>query len=212
MHTRQVMAIGEALGDLPGGVGAEVVGLAETTMLGWAEQLAPAQLRKVGARILEHVAPDLVAGRDEAALRRAEQRARRRRAFTLSVPVDGVVRVGGCLPVEDAAVVRAALDPLCAPTAEDERSPAQRRADALVEVCRLALSQGRLADSGGESAQVAVTVSFDVVSGLLRDAGLDSGEALSAQAVRRVACDAQILPVVLGGDGQVLDVGRGLDP
>jgi hypothetical protein len=36
----------------------------------------------------------------------------------------------------------------------------------------------------------------------------DSGERLSATAVRQLACDARILPVVLGGAGQVLDAGR----
>ena len=37
---------------------------------------------------------------------------------------------------------------------------------------------------------------------------LDSGELLSPSAVRRMACDARILPAVMGGDGQVLDLGR----
>jgi len=37
---------------------------------------------------------------------------------------------------------------------------------------------------------------------------LDTGEQLSAAAVRRLACDAQILPYVLGTRSQVLDVGR----
>jgi Domain of unknown function (DUF222) len=37
---------------------------------------------------------------------------------------------------------------------------------------------------------------------------LDTGQELSAETVRRLACDAQILPAVLGGAGQVLDLGR----
>jgi Domain of unknown function (DUF222)/HNH endonuclease len=37
---------------------------------------------------------------------------------------------------------------------------------------------------------------------------LDDASALTAAAVRRLACDAAILPAVLGGQGQVLDVGR----
>jgi hypothetical protein len=36
----------------------------------------------------------------------------------------------------------------------------------------------------------------------------DTGEDLSPQAVRRMACDADIIPVVLGGSSEVLDVGR----
>ena len=39
-------------------------------------------------------------------------------------------------------------------------------------------------------------------------ATLTTGEHLSAQAVRRLACDAEILPMILGGPSGVLDVGR----
>jgi Domain of unknown function (DUF222)/HNH endonuclease len=37
---------------------------------------------------------------------------------------------------------------------------------------------------------------------------LDTGDRVSPAAVRRIACDAQVLPVVLNGAGQVLDAGR----
>lgn len=37
---------------------------------------------------------------------------------------------------------------------------------------------------------------------------LETGERLSAAAVRKLACDAEIVPAVLGGQGEVLDVGR----
>ena len=61
------------------------------------------------------------------------------------------MRVGGQLTVEDAAVVTAALDPLSSPTGgADHRTPAQRRADALVEVCSRALRTGELPARGGE--------------------------------------------------------------
>ena len=41
----------------------------------------------------------------------------------------------------------------------------------------------------------------------LSSGALDTGQ-LTAEAVRRLACDAAILPAVLGGAGQALDVGR----
>ena len=37
---------------------------------------------------------------------------------------------------------------------------------------------------------------------------LDTGERISATEARRLACSAGIIPIVLGGRGQVLDVGR----
>lgn len=45
--------------------------------------------------------------------------------------------------------------------------------------------------------------------GHLADGGqLTSGERLSVAAVRRLACDAEVIPAVLGAQGEVLDVGR----
>ena len=40
------------------------------------------------------------------------------------------------------------------------------------------------------------------------EATTDDGLRLSVAAVRRLACDAEIIPVCLGTDGEVLDVGR----
>jgi hypothetical protein len=208
VHTRQVAAVAAALDDLPADAGAEIAEQAQTVLVDWAGELEPAKLRRIGARILEHVAPELADQHDEAALRRAEHRAHRRRTFTLAAPFDNMVRVSGYLPIEDAAVVRAALDPLCAPRPGDPRTPGQQRADALVDVCRLALACGRLPDNGGEPPQVAVTVAYDTLRHQLRQARLDTGETLSAATARRLACDAQILPIVLGGQSQILDVGR----
>ncbi|NUT37411.1 MAG: DUF222 domain-containing protein, partial [Hamadaea sp.] len=37
---------------------------------------------------------------------------------------------------------------------------------------------------------------------------LDTGDLLTPATARRLACDALIIPAVLGGDGQVLDLGR----
>jgi hypothetical protein len=36
-----------------------------------------------------------------------------------------------------------------------------------------------------------------------------TGPPLSATLLRQLACDAEIIPMVLGGDGAVLDLGRG---
>jgi hypothetical protein len=50
---------------------------------------------------------------------------------------------------------------------------------------------------------------LDTLLGRLEKAGvLDTGEHISAGAARRLACQAGIIPVVLGADSEVLDVGR----
>jgi hypothetical protein len=210
---RQAVAIIDAVdllqdGDPDDRVDARTVGAAETRLVEFAEEFAPAKLRRLGGRILEHVAPDIAEAIDGRAMRRQERRARRQRGFTLSPPVDGKVRVGGYLTVEDAATVAAALDPLCAPRPGDDRTPPQLRADALVDICRLALRTAALPDNGGEPPQVAVTIPFDPLTAELGPAVLDNGERLTAATARRLACDAQLVPIVLGGDSQVLDTGR----
>jgi hypothetical protein len=60
--------------------------------------------------------------------------------------------------------VRAAIDPLCAPVAGDDRSPEQRRADALVDVCKLALATTRLPRNGGDRPQVMLGLNVDTVT------------------------------------------------
>jgi hypothetical protein len=63
---------------------------------------------------------------------------------------------------------------------------------------------------GGTDATIVVTVDSDTLMGKAEKAGvLDAGERISPGQARRLACTARIIPVVLDGKSQVLDVGRG---
>jgi hypothetical protein len=211
VNTEQAQVIAAAVADLPKEVGVEDTGKAEAALIGYAGQFEPTALGKLGTRILAHVAPEVADRADAKKLEEAEKRARKTRAFTLTPTADGRVRVSGWLEREAAAIVNAALDPLCSPArgdALDTRSPAQRRADALAEVCELALRSTELPENGGDRPQVVVTVPFDVLRKELGAGMLDTGEPLTATQVRRMACDAMIIPAVMGGDGQVLDLGQ----
>jgi hypothetical protein len=90
----------------------------------------------------------------------------------------------------------------------DERTYGQRRADALVEVCRLVLNTGDLPENGGDRPQLTVTIRFSDLRDQVGAATLDTGDRLTATHARRLACDAHLLPAVLGSQGQVLDVGQ----
>src|SRR6266545_5348622 len=111
-----------------------------------------------------------------------------------------MVAVDGLLEPEAGEMLLAALEPLARPTAaEDDRSAAQRRADALTELARRALEGGRLPHSGGVRPQVTVTV--DLAS-LLGEAGLPGGEGgwvgpLPVETARRLACDAAVTRVLV---------------
>jgi len=93
-------------------------------------------------------------------------------------------------------------------TQPDMRSAGARRADALIEICRRILDAGELPDSGGEKPHLVVTLSWQQLRDQIGHGLLDTGDLLTPATMRRLACDAVIIPAVLGGDGQVLDVGR----
>jgi Domain of unknown function (DUF222) len=208
----QAQVIAAAVTALPDEVGSAVLDKATATLVDLAGQHEPRTLGGLGERILAVVAPEAAEEAERQALERAERRAFRDRYLSLTDTGDGAVRIHGRLGTEAAATVRAALDPLCVPgrltAAGDERTPGQRRADALVEVCRLAMHTATLPDNGGDRPQVVLTVGYDVLLRQLGAAQLDTGQRLSAETARRLACDATILPAVLDGAGQPLDLGR----
>ena len=63
-------------------------------------------------------------------------------------------------------------------------------------------------DAGGLNATVVVLMSYETLIGGLKAAHLDTGEHLSPGLARRIACDAAIIPAVLGGKSEVLNLGR----
>ncbi|MET7960246.1 HNH endonuclease signature motif containing protein [Micromonospora zamorensis] len=209
MTVEQGRVVAETIAALPLEAGPEVADKATQLLVTWADRFDPTILSRLGERVLTHVAPALADQAELAALEKATERAVARRHVTLSEQQDGQVRLSGNLDTETASLLREAIDPLCAPAGEhDDRSPGQRRADALGEVCRLALRTGQLPDNGGDRPQLVVTVSLDELVNGVRAGILESGTPLTPGAIRRLACDAGVLPAVLGGDSQVLDVGR----
>jgi hypothetical protein len=210
----QAVVIGDALDSLRGHVEAALVDKAEAALVDHAAEFPPAALARLGERILAHVAPEVADEQLAAQMEREEKRARQQRSLTLVAERGtGRTRVVGWLQADAAAIVSAALDPLSKPRpaadgVRDSRTAPQRRADALVEACQIALAAGDLPQSGGERPQLTVTVAYDILARQLGAGVLNTGQQLSPQAVRRLACDAQIVPAVLGGRSEVLDLGR----
>jgi hypothetical protein len=66
----------------------------------------------------------------------------------------------------------------------------------------------QLPKAGGVNATIVVTITLDTLLGGLKAAKLDTGESISASRARKLACEAGIIPAVLGGRSQVLDLGR----
>jgi 5-methylcytosine-specific restriction protein A len=104
-----------------------------------------------------------------------------------------------------AAVVDAKAKPL---TGEDDRSAAQRQAEALAEVCGFVLDHGDLPHAGGGRPHLNVLVRLEDLENRCRAAVLDFGGTVTPESLRMLACDAAVVPIVMGGKGQPLDVGR----
>ncbi|MCG5453079.1 HNH endonuclease signature motif containing protein [Micromonospora hortensis] len=209
VDVEQVRVIADTITTVHATAGPEAADKAVGVLVDWAAEFDASLLRKLGTRILDHIAPEVADAAADAALRAAESRAARDRHVTINEQPDGRLRLTGVLDTEAAAALRAAIDPLTAPSGPDDtRTPGQRRHDALADVCRLALRTGDLPEHGGDVAQVVVTTSYDELTRQLGSGALDTGLQLTSDTVRRLACDATILPAILGGAGQPLDVGR----
>ncbi|SHN68112.1 protein of unknown function [Geodermatophilus obscurus] len=95
--------------------------------------------------------------------------------------------------------------------AGDERTRAQRLADALVQLADNALASGGLPILRGHKPQVIVTIGIEDLADPATGRGaaqMGFGATISAARARWIACDGNITRIVIGPDGVPLDVGR----
>ncbi len=136
----------------------------------------------------------------------------------LSTRRNGRLALRGEFDPEASALITSALSPLAKPrpstdTGPDPRSAAERHGDALVEVFHLVAAEGTLPSEGGEKPHILVTVPLETLrtADKLDPSGqaiLDGIGPIDAESARRIACDARVIPVVLGSRSEPLDLGR----
>ncbi|MFP4310804.1 MAG: DUF222 domain-containing protein [Nitriliruptoraceae bacterium] len=127
--------------------------------------------------------------------------------MTLADTPDGGLTLSGLLHGTAAETVRTAVAAFRRPDATAElRTPAQRTADALEQVCAVALRAGAAATSHGIRPQVLVTVTTDQIElGPDGIANLGSGEASTLGRLRHLLDDCSWARVVLSPDGAPLE-------
>jgi hypothetical protein len=96
---------------------------------------------------------------------------------------------------------------------EADRVPFERRRGLALAALLEHLDPARLPAHGGHATTVVVTLDLDRLRADLGAGDLLGSETgadrLTAAEVRRLACTATIIPAVLGGQSEVLDLGRG---
>ncbi|MFC7495116.1 MULTISPECIES: DUF222 domain-containing protein [unclassified Nocardioides] len=225
--TRDALAAGQVLAEqarvivrwvdkLPDTLGADVLEKAERHLLEQARDHDARDLNNLGRHLYEVIAPEQADAHEARLL--AEEEAAAAQACELTLRDDDRGRTRGTFTVPrfHGAALRKALMAIMAPKhqaatrgAGVERRPApQAMGQAFCEyTARYPVK--RLPRTGGINATLLVLIDEDSLTGRLEKAGaLDTGDKISPGMARRLACEAGIIPVVLGRDSVPLDLGR----
>jgi hypothetical protein len=233
----QAKVIVEALDKLPDWVTPDQLASAEEHLLELAEEWEPHGLRALAVHLWEVIAPDEADKLEAEALAKEEAGARAATRLSLKRCGDGSTRITGRIPDQAATRLRTLLDAYTSPRRDhlDHPTPAsggaelsggagepvakrdaatgeRLRPDRLrgLALCSLLehADPDKLPHHGSTATTLMITMELDKLRDGLGSGLLPDGTALSPGEVRRLACTAGIIPVVLGTDSEALDVGR----
>jgi hypothetical protein len=216
----QADVIVKSVDALPSGTAVRARG--EQTLLEQAGSFDATDLARTGRHLVHVVDPDADDRKLERQLDREERASHHTRFLAIVGDGAGGVRLKGRGSAEDGALLKAALMPLTAPApavdehdgehdgelVHDPRDAGARMWDALVTVAQHAVDTDLPPDSHGAPTRLMVTTTLDSLTTGLTGLADDAAQELSVATIRRLACDAEIIPAVLGTRGEPLDVGR----
>jgi len=256
VNLAQARVIAAAVADLPVEVPDGWRVRAQQHLVGEAQVHDAKQLKVLGRKIFEVLAPDEADARESEILEAEERVARERCSFATRDNGDGTTNGWFRLPTAQASMLVKAVHAFAAPrrvalkqrrltesavgggvdgaadgTADGGVGPLGPTGGQGVHVDGWVQPDGRpvpwsvqlgqafgelvehlpvdgLPQAGGLGASVLITMDLDKLTSGLGSGVLDTGEVISAGQVRRLACGAGLVPVVLGSDSEVLDVGR----
>jgi hypothetical protein len=175
--------------------------LVEQDWVGWARQYSVHTLRDL-ARYARHVV-------DPDGFLKDENENFEQRHLHIS-QAGHMFIIEGALDPEGGAALKTAIGALSKRHApDDERTPRQRRADALTEIVFHAMDEGKLPKRNGVRPHITVTTTLEGLKGELGvpASDLEHGMPISSKTVERLACDG-CLSRVLMSDSVVIDVGH----
>jgi hypothetical protein len=221
VSAKSAACITQAMGQLvppatPAGlVDDETLAEAEETLVDQARQQPPAVVRAVAERLVATLDPQ--AG---ARLARDEDRQADVRGLTLVRDGTGMYQLRGRLTPLCGNALAAAIDAWSAPQpaadgTPDARTPAMRRHDAVQQLAEKAMAlDGLLPTTHGTAYRVVVTVPAGTLAAAIgRHPGVDVGQLpdgwpVSSLTAQTLSCDADVVPILVGPNGDPLDVGN----
>ena len=220
VSTAQARVVVEALEALPADLDPALLEQAQAQMVSYCERFRPSELRRLGRHLLEVVAPEIAEAEEAKRLEDEERAAREKTSLRTRLIGAGLARTTITHPEVDRDRLLTYLESFTSPRkaqdaigGEEDRIPHHRKLGQAFGALLEHLDPAQLPAHGGDATTVMVTIDLDsliadLATGGLIDADLAAGDNMSASAVRRLACTANIIPAVLGGNGEILDLGR----
>ncbi|ACV77026.1 HNH endonuclease signature motif containing protein [Nakamurella multipartita] len=207
LGAEQVSIVVKTMSRIPTDIAPDILEQAETTLVGHAHDMDPTDLSRVAGKLIDTLDPDGdFEPRDPAD--RAELALGSRDART------GLTGIKGRLDDLTVAAFIAATDAYARPRPEtdgvkDQRSAGTRLAHALGTVLDGYLAIGDGPTQTGERPHVTMTIQYDALTEQLGQATLDAtGVTVGPAQARRLLCDCDVIPAVLGSPSEPLDIGR----
>jgi hypothetical protein len=221
VNVEQARVIVRALDELPSDLDPELALKAEAHLVAEAAFFDPKRLRILGRKVLEVVAPEVFEDQERRRLEDEERRARETTSLTMRTRGDGTTDIRARVSDAVAARLKSYLEAFTAPRrghldqGPDHIDPDTGRR--VPHAVRLGHAFGALLEAlpaqvlprhGGSATTLVVTLDYDRLRARLGSAELSTGDVISASEAMRLACTADLVPVVLNGDGVPLHLGR----
>ena len=220
VNTAQARVLVTALDRLPTrgefALSTEQVEQAERHLVAQAAHFDPDELATLGWKVFEVIAPEVAEQWEGRKLEAQEAKALRKVDFHLWEDREGICHGQFRVPHTHGQMLKkhlgafTNLDRPGEATIDPDLPTCTRNGLAFTELIE-SITDNDTPRTGGCGATIVVTMTLQQLLADLDTAGvctLDTGGRISAAQARRLACTAGIIPVVLGGRSQPLDVGR----